>query len=160
MTVRADVCLWTGQASTVLMASSPVSLNMIPGAGELMSAPSGMGSYDTMPRVPGLPPWAADAAAGLADGATLPTAASGVLPRPKPLGHAPLAAAAAGTDSISVSGQTQQSQGFMPYKWRHHPLPRGVHQLQPGGLLSLGKRSASASMAEPPRKRAFSGNLP
>lgn len=133
------------------------------GAGELLSAQSGMASFDAMPHAPGMVPWAsADVGAGLADAAALPTAASGVLPRPgKPPGHLPAGVrAVAGADSVSVSGHAQQSQGFMPYKWRHHPLPRGVHQLQPGGLLSLGKRSASASLAEPARKRALSGNLP
>ncbi|CAL8463507.1 g3041 [Coccomyxa elongata] len=137
------------------------------GAGELHSAPSGMASFDTLAYAASAAAAAAPAVA-LADTAAvagLPPAGSGVLPRPPagPAAAAAAAAAAAGqveNSSVSGSGQTQQSQGFMPYKWRHHPLPRGVHQLQPGGLLSLGKRSASASLAEPPRKRTISGNLP
>jgi hypothetical protein len=68
--------------------------------------------------------------------------------------------AVAEMDSGSVRAQRQQhGQGFMPYKWRQHPLPRSAaHQVHPGtGLPSLGKRSASASLAEPLRKRQASG---
>lgn len=124
-----------------------------------------MASFDTLAYAASTAAAAAPAAAPADTGAAvgLPPAGSGVLPRP-PAGPAAAAAAAAAgqveNSSVSGSGQTQQSQGFMPYKWRHHPLPRGVHQLQPGGLLSLSKRSASASLAEPPRKRTISGNLP
>ena len=49
-------------------------------------------------------------------------------------------------------------QGFMPYKW-HAQQACGAQQLPPG-VFSLGKRSASASLAEPPRKRPHCGVLP
>lgn len=132
------------------------------GAGELRPSLSGLASYDTIQYATSRTARgsALDGGAVAAEGTPplLATAASGVLARPL-AGHA-VAAGNNGEESVSGSGLGQPSQGFMPYKWRHHPLPRGVHQLQPGGVLSLGKRSASASLAEPPRKRTVSGNLP
>jgi hypothetical protein len=119
-----------------------------------MSAPSAMASFDTMLYDVAGHPHAPSNASAAATAAATVIAKRGSPPR----AAAPTAAATAtGQDSASASGQTQQSQGFMPYKWRQHPLPRGTHQLQPGGLFSLGKRSASASLAEPLRKRQASG---
>lgn len=71
--------------------------------------------------------------------------------------------AAAAMQLPPTAEQQQQQQGFLPYKWRHHPLPRGAaagvghHPMQQPlpSLLQLGKRSASDSLAlDPPRKRA------
>ena len=65
---------------------------------------------------------------------------------------------------LPPTAEQQQQLGFLPYKWRHHPLPRGaaagvghhhMQQQQPPSLLQLGKRSASDSLAlDLPRKRA------
>ena len=65
----------------------------------------------------------------------------------------PLAAAAQGQPKPA-----QPKQGFMPYKW-HAQQAFGAQQLPPG-VFSLGKRSASAPLVEPARKRPHIGALP
>ena len=62
--------------------------------------------------------------------------------------------AAAGQSLAKAPGQ-----GFMPYKW-HAQQACGAQQLQPGVFSLGGKRSASASFAVPPRKRAHSAAMP
>lgn len=62
--------------------------------------------------------------------------------------------------AVAAQGQAkpvQPKQGFMPYKW--HAQQACAQQLPPGGF-SLGKRSASASLVEPSRKRLHTGALP
>ncbi len=61
----------------------------------------------------------------------------------------PLAAAAPASAKPALPRQ-----GFMPYKWHAQQGQQacGAQQLPPG-VFSLGKRSASASLLEPPRKR-------
>ena len=51
-------------------------------------------------------------------------------------------------------------QGFMPYKWHAQQGQQacGAQQLPPG-VFSLGKRSASASLLEPPQKRQHTDAL-
>lgn len=126
---------------------------MSAGTEDLKSQPSGLASFDTMLYDAGAVGPAVPTHSGTAAAAVAAAAAplNGQLQQSKPA-----AGAGIGQDSASASGQTQQSQGFMPYKWRNSPLPMGIHQLQPGGLLSMGKRSASASLAEPLRKRQAS----
>ena len=82
----------------------------------------------------------------------------------KPAGYnginLPPLALAAQSPAQSPGKAGQAKQGFMPYKWHAQQAQLGGAQQLSLGVSSLGKRSASASLLEAPRKRPYSGGLP